>query len=116
MTPPWSQASQPPRAVDEAGTSFATGTLATVTVGVPTQQFVCFNFATDGAGTAATPTQANAIGTLAGLTLASDVWSVDTGAANLLVQIDEVVDAVGRQITNPTNRPGAGLGVVFHFV
>lgn len=105
------------RAVDAFGTSFATGTMATVVVGVPTQQFVCFNFATDGAGTTATPTQANAIGALAGLTLdGSGNWWVDTGCANLLVQIDEVVDSTGRNITNPTNLPGSGFGVVFHFI
>lgn len=104
------------RATDAFGTSFATGTTATVVLGVPTQQFVAFNFATGGAGVAVTPTQANAIGQLAGLSLTTGTWFVDTGAANLLVEIDDVVDSAGRKITNPTNGAGTGFGVVFHFI
>lgn len=99
-----------------SATMGVSGTFTAPVVGtLPSQQFVCFNFATDGAGTAATPTLANAVGRRAGFTLASTTWSVDTGCANLFVTIDGVVDSVGRLINNPTTGAGTGFGVVFHF-
>jgi hypothetical protein len=78
--------------------------------------FQCNNFATDGAGTAATPTQANAVGVEAGLTLASGTWSVDTGTANLLVFIEKVLDARGNSIADPFVNAGTGATVVFRFL
>lgn len=67
----------------------------------------CDNFATDGAATSATPTVANAIGQLAGFTATGGSWYIDTGAANLLLLIETVLDANGIPITNPG---GAGTG------
>ncbi len=95
----------------------AAGTLIQVYEPDPDQIFVCPNFATDGAGTPATPTQANAIGVLAGLSLnlVSDLWSVDTGSANLICQIDGVLDARRNLITDPNVLTTAGVGVAFHF-
>jgi hypothetical protein len=104
------------RTTDADGTVFAAGTPIPVIQTDAGQQWVCNNFATDGAGTAVVPTQANAIGVLAGLTLAGGVWFVDTGAANLLARIVDVQDAEGRSITDPNQNTGAGMAVIFRFV
>lgn len=79
--------------------------------------FYCENFATDGAGTLVTPTQANAIGQPAGLNygLVADQWSVDTGSANLICVIEQVVDSRGNSITDPNIITGSGAAVVFRF-
>lgn len=73
------------------------------------------NFATDGAGTAVVPALTN-IGDQAGLTLASGVWSVDTGTANLLVEVVGVRDIDGRDLADPNILPGAGHWVLFRFI
>lgn len=82
------------------------------------QWFICSNFATDGAGTLVTPTQANAIGQPAGLNygLVADQWSVDTGSANLICVIEAVIDARGNLITDPLHVTTAGVSVVFRFL
>ncbi len=84
-----------------------------------TQVFTCSNFATDGAGTSAAPTQANAIDELAGLTLDAStipVWYVDTGTANQLVRIVDVLDARRNSIQNPQIVTTAGVTVLFKFI
>jgi hypothetical protein len=81
----------------------------------PTQQFRTDNFATDGNGTAAVPTQTR-IGELAGLVLTGNDWFIDTGMANLILQIDDVLDANLNSITSPNLATGAGAHVLFHFI
>lgn len=75
--------------------------------------FITKNFATDGAGTAATPTLANALGERAGLTLASGTWSLDTGTSNFLCRIVDVLDANGISLQE---QGGTGVAVLFKFV
>lgn len=94
----------------------ATGTLIQIYDTDGDERFRTKNFATDGAGTSATPTQANAIGQLAGLTLASSTWYVDTGAANLHVFIEDVLDSRGNSLSDPLANVGTGVEVVFRFV
>ena len=97
-------------------TSAAAGTMLTV-YGIPdTQLFISDNFATDGSGTAAVPTQANAIQELAGLQLTGTTWSIDTGMANLIVRIVDVLDAQRNSITDPNILTTAGQSVVFKFL
>ena len=65
------------------------------------------NFATDGAGTLATPTQANAIGLGAGFTLNGGVYSIDVGVTNNVLVITDVLDNNGDSIANrATNATG----------
>jgi hypothetical protein len=82
------------------------------------QLFICANFATDGAGTPATPTQANAIGVPAGLNLnlVTNLWSVDTGSANLICTVENVIDARANFITDPNVLTGTGVAVIFRFI
>ena len=98
-----------------AAVSFDTGHPITVYGITDSQRFICGNFATDGAGTAATPTQANAIGQSAGLTLSSGNWSIDTGTANLLCTILDVLDVRKRSIQDPLTGPSTGSFVVVRF-
>lgn len=104
------------RSTDADGTAQTTGTPITVYRTTDTQQFWSQNFATDGAGTAATPTQANAIGESAGLDLSGGVWTVDTGKGNLLVRIDDVIDIHGFSIADPRTPFGTANAVVFTFI
>lgn len=106
------------KSTDVTSVALATGTLAPVYLADPTTQFSSLNFATDGAGTAVTggPTQANAQGELAGLTLSSGSWIVDTGCANQFLRIDDVLDARGNSLTNPNVDNSAGVRVVFRFI
>jgi hypothetical protein len=100
---------------DIDGASFPAGTMCSV-IGIPdTQIFASDNFATDGSGTAAVPAQGN-ITDLAGLNLAGGVWSIDTGMANLIVQIVDVLDAQRNSITDPNILAGAGQTVLFKFI
>jgi hypothetical protein len=104
------------RATDVDGASRAAGTLLSVYQPVDSQLWVCNNFATDGAATPATPTQANAVGLAAGFILdGSGNWFVDTGSGNAPVQIEYVLDGSGRSVTDPNTNPGAGTAVVFRF-
>jgi hypothetical protein len=103
-------------ATDVDGISHLAGTVVSIHESHPNQLWVCDNFATDGAGTAATPTQANAIGKTAGLILTAGRWVVDTGAGNTILRIDDVIDANGWSVTNPLLRHGTGRSVVFRFL
>jgi hypothetical protein len=79
------------------------------------QLFITQNFATDGAGTLVTPTQAH-VGDTAGFTLSSGVWLVDTGAANAHVEVVAVLDGNGQPVGDGTVRSaGTGVSVVFGF-
>lgn len=80
------------------------------------QKFICENFATDGSGTATTPTQANAVGQGAGFILNGSDWYIDTGAGNLLVLIEQVLDSRHNDITDPNLNVGTGSAVVFRFL
>lgn len=103
-------------ATDVDGISHVAGTIISIHEALQNQLWVCDNFATDGIGTAATPTQANAIGRTAGLVLRGAIWVVDTGAGNALLRIDDVIDANGWSVTNPLLRHGTGRSVVFRFL
>jgi hypothetical protein len=105
------------RSIDVDGVVRATGTPISTYRLSDSMTWVCRNFATDGAGTTATPTQANAIGQLAGLTLTGGgAWVVDTGTANLLFRIEDVVNASGVSITNPLFVDRTGVSVVMRIV
>jgi hypothetical protein len=90
------------------------GTYLGVWIAGNNRQFRTENFATDGAGTAAVPTQLNAVGQTAGFTLAAGVWTLDTGTANFVAVIDDVLDANGHSISNPNVIVGAGVTVIYH--
>lgn len=103
------------QATDVNGTAFPAGTMCTV-IGIPdTQIFATDNFATDGSGTAAVPTQAN-IMDLAGFNLSGGVWTLDTGMANLLVRIEDVLDARRNSIADHNILTTAGQTVLFKFI
>lgn len=102
--------------IDIEGRIRATGTIIPVIEPRDSQLWVCNNFATDGAATPATPSQANAIGRTAGLTLNGANWTVDTGAGNAILQIDDVIDRNGISLGNPSFIRGAGFNVIFRFL
>lgn len=74
--------------------------------------FIAKVFATDGAGTAATPAAAN-IGDRAGFSLTAGVWSLDTGTANFLARVVDVLDVNGRSVQESGL---TGSTVLFKFV
>jgi hypothetical protein len=94
-------------------TGSARATSAEIQVIIPIQgtEFRTKNFATDGAGTAATPAKTN-IGDEAGFTLASGVWSIDIGTTNNVARILDVLDANGVSI-NKSGYSGTPTWVVF---
>jgi hypothetical protein len=73
--------------------------------------FISRNFATDGAGTLATPAQAN-IGDGFGLVSVGGSWRVDTGTATNIGRIIDVLDARGRSVAQSG---AAGVFVVVQF-
>lgn len=105
------------RATDIDNIAFAAGTTISA-YGVPDDQlYVCENFATDGAGTAATPTAANAIGVTGGLTFAGGAYSVDTGTGNTILEIFDVISTnTGDSISNPLISAHTADAVVFRFI
>ncbi len=62
-------------------------------------------FATDGAGTAATPA-ASSIGDQGGFTLSSGVWTFDTGTDNTLGEVVDVLDPHGVSLADPARVAG----------
>ncbi len=103
------------RTTDVEGTDFGVGRQITFYGIGNAQEFKTKNFATDGAGTSATPTGAIR-GDLAGLTLASGVWSLDTGTNNLIAEITAVFDNKGFNLNDPVLSPGTGVEVHFRFI
>jgi len=90
------------------------GDLISIWRAKPGHKWVSRNFATDGAGTAAVPTKANAVGEVASLILASGNWFVDVGGSGSRVaRIDKVLDAKGNDIARSS---GTGVFVVFEFI
>jgi hypothetical protein len=77
-------------------------------------------FATDGAGTAATPTAANAVGEEAGFILITDgtedVWVVDTGAANKHVLIEALYNSSGENIKQVGATSTTAATMTFSFI
>jgi len=62
------------------------------------------------------PTQANVADT-AGFTLSGNDWFVDTGTANLHVEVVAVLDGNGQPIGDSFSRAaGTGVSVVFGFL
>lgn len=102
--------------IDIEGRIKPTGTVLSIHEPLSSQLWVCNAFATDGAATPATPNQANAIGRIAGLTLNASTWTVDTGAGNALLRIDDVMDRHGISITDPRFLRGPGFHVIFRFL
>ena len=93
-----------------------TGTLIQVFTATDEQVFETRNFATDGAGTAVTPTLAN-VGDFAGFSLAGGAWFLDTGTATHHCEIIEVLDRNGAPLGDSTSRSvGAGVTVRFVFI
>lgn len=92
------------------------GTIISIIEVQDSQLWVCERFATDGAATPATPTQANSIGRLGGLTLNGPNWTVDTGAGNSILRVEDVLDRNNISVTNPAFSKGAGVRVIFRFV
>ena len=93
-----------------------TGSLIPVYKPSSGQLFITQLFATDGAGTSVAPTQANVADT-AGFTLAGNDWFVDTGTANLHVEVVAVLDGNGQPIGDSFSRAaGTGVSVVFGFL
>lgn len=99
---------------DTDGAALTTGARISVVEADDSQLWLCTRFATDGAGTSATPTQANAIGKTAGFTLSGSTWAVDTGAANQILRIEDVLDTLSRSITGLVH--GTGFFVIFRFL
>lgn len=99
------------------GASAATGTMLSVYGTADSNVFISSNFIASAIfGAVTVPTQANAIGALAGLTLAGGIWSVSASALNLICIIDDVLDARRNSITNPNILTTAGVNVLFRFV
>lgn len=76
------------------------GDLIPVAICMPGTVLWFLNFATDGAGTLATPTKANAVGEQAGLSLTANVYSIDTGvtSSNEFLRITRLIDANGEDV------------------
>lgn len=100
--------------VNGKGVTSPVGTQVTVYGTGKDQVFITKNFATDGAGTAATPALTN-VGDLAGLT-GPGTWYLDIGAANKICQIEGVQDAAGNNLGDPNVLPGTGVWVLFRFI
>ena len=104
------------KSTDVKGNSLGTTHPITVYRGTAGQVFITRNFATDGGGTAATPTLAN-VGDLAGFDFTSTTdWFLDTGQDNLLCRIEGVQDAQGNNLGDPRVLDGTGVWVLFTFL
>lgn len=77
-------------------------------------------FATDGAGTAATPTAANAVGETAGFIHITNgtenVWVVDTGALNKHVVIEALYNSNGQNVKDPNATSTTAAIMTFSFI
>jgi hypothetical protein len=73
-------------------------------------------FATDGAGTAATPTAATAVGETAGFVRASGNWFIDTGATNKHVLIEALYNSVGENIKQAGATSTTAATMTFSFI
>lgn len=95
------------------GAAYTTGDMIPYAVCRPGTTVISSNFATDGAGTLTAPTLANALGETAGLTLATGVWSIDTGVTNDdLFRIIDVLNAQKNSIQDPAYSGTTGVYVV----
>lgn len=103
------------RSTDVNGTDLGVGSQITVYTAGPNDTFKTRRFATDGSGTAATPTLTN-VGEFAGLDFSGGVWTLDTLKNNLICEITGVRDSAGNNLSDPNILPGAGLWVLFKFL
>jgi hypothetical protein len=104
------------RTTDVDGNSLGTTHPISVYMASPGQVFKTRNFATDGAGTAATPALTN-VGDLAGLDFTNTTdWFLDTLQDNLICRIVGVKDAAGNNLGDPRVLPGTGVWVLFTFL
>ena len=101
-----------------ANTTFAAGRKVTVYKPTDDALFKTLNFARDGAGTAVTPAQTD-LGDQAGFTLVGGVWMLDTGAGNLIAEVEDILDAQGNPIAIAAGQSilfGVATTVVFRFL
>ncbi len=103
------------RSTDVDGTALPVGRRVTVYRTSPGQVFRTTNFATDGAGTAATPTVAN-VGDTAGLDFSGGNWFLDTNKNNVICAIVDVLDSKGQSLSDPLLNVGTGSIVLFEFI
>lgn len=95
------------------GANFTTGDLVPVAVLRPGDCVITNQFATDGSGTAAAPTLANALGETAGLIVATGEWFIDTGAAqDDIFRIKDVLDTNKNSLQDPLYSGNTGVFVV----
>lgn len=87
------------------------GESVSVYLPVDSQLWRANNFARDGLGTAVVPDQTD-IGTVCGLILAGSTWFADSGSANALFYILDVLDSRGNPIDTPNLNTGPGAVVV----
>jgi hypothetical protein len=99
------------------GTAYATGDMIPVAQLRAGKRVITSKFATDGAGTAATPTLANALGETAGLSVTAGVHFIDTGVTNDdLCRIVDVLDSQKRSIQDPSFDGNTGVYVVAEWI
>jgi hypothetical protein len=73
-------------------------------------------FATDGAGTAATPTAATAVSEEACFIRASGNWFIDTAAANKHVLIEALYNSEGQNVKDPNATSTTAATMTFSFI
>jgi len=91
-------------------------TLRLVELPTPDKVFVARRFATDGAGTAATPTFALVSGAPGNLVHDGANWTFDIGAANINCEGIDVLDANGNRLGDDRTNNVAGSMVLFRFL
>ncbi|OGR29710.1 MAG: hypothetical protein A2139_02365 [Desulfobacca sp. RBG_16_60_12] len=93
-------------------------TLRIVELPDPNKVFVARYFATDGAGTHATPTFAGVAGVPGNLVYEAtgDTWTFDTGAVNINCEGIDVLDTDGNRLGNDITPHGTGTVVLFRFI
>lgn len=88
-----------------------------VDIPTPEKRYVARYFSDDGTNLVV-PTQANAIGQVAGFSegLVGAEWCIDTSAANAHVRIEDIIDANGLSLLDDWPAAGPGDRVIFRFL
>ncbi len=103
------------RSTDADGAAIGVGLPISFYPADPENVFRTRNFATDGTGAAAVPTIAS-VGDSAGLSHVGVDWSLDTGAANGICVVVQVLNQTGRTIDHPDTVDTVGVTVLFRFI